>query len=65
MIQQVIKDLEKLESDRLDKEGHSQTRTLWDKNKWLEDAYHDTLRTAIALRQLINERKEENSKGNN
>ena len=58
MIQQVIKDLEKLESDRLDKEGRSQSRTLWGKDKWLEDAYHNTLRAAIALRQQINERKE-------
>jgi len=58
MIQKVIKDLEKLESDRLDKEGRSQSRTLWGKDKWLEDAYHNTLRAAIALRQLINEGEE-------
>ena len=65
MINQVIKDLEKLELDRLDKEGHSQTRKLWDFDKWLEDAYLNTLRSAIALRQLIDERKKETGKGNN
>lgn len=52
---QVIKDLEKLESDRQDKEGCSQNRALWSSKNWIKSAYFNVLRTAIDLRKLLNE----------
>ena len=33
---EVIKDLKKLESDRIDKEGGSQTRELWTNKTWIK-----------------------------
>ncbi len=57
VVKDVIKDLEKLESDRQDREGCSQNRFDWKDETWLKDAYHNTLRTAIALKQLLNKQR--------
>ena len=52
---EVIKDLKKLESDRIDKEGGSQTRELWGNKSWIKSAYYNTLKTAIELKKILNE----------
>lgn len=57
LLKQVQKDLETLEEDRDLKEGCSMNRALWTDKAWIESAYHNTLRTAIELRKLLNEAK--------
>jgi len=53
IIDRVIKDLEKLEQDRIEKVGCSQTKLNHTTKKWIQEAYHRTLETAIALRMYL------------